>query len=466
VGVSDFGIYAFVLQLTSYLAILQLSLDFAASQRIGESLGRHDLPAASNTFRHVVRFNHYVAVAVACAAMAIAFALYEAVGIESLSARRLAVAVALLTGGAQVMAFLSRPFAAALIGSKRQNVVNLIVIGNTISTSLLAYLFLRLGLGILCIPVASFILVAMSVFVYRQQARRRCKFLEVEPADSSGQTFRSLLSFGGLASVGGIAWTIEATSDVMILGALAGPSAVAIYVLWWRFPSMLFDLCTRLSTSAFPVFAERHGQSVQEARQLLGKVGQLTIGLATAALIGLTFWLPNFMSLWLGDNFRLSNGSTIAFAMGALVCLRTLGNLAGMFWLASGQAHAPTAVALIQAAVKLGLALVLAKAYGMLGLIIASCAASSLQVIILGALLYGRKLLSERLLLSGGVMVVLGTVLSLLGRELNLSLQLSRFILGVMITIVLWSGIWLILSWRTELKTNLARLLKPLESQA
>ena len=55
VSVHDFGIYAFVLQISGYLAIFQLGLDFAASRHIAEALGRKDSAEASRAFLDLQR---------------------------------------------------------------------------------------------------------------------------------------------------------------------------------------------------------------------------------------------------------------------------------------------------------------------------------------------------------------------------------------------------------------------------
>jgi len=462
VDTADFGVYAFVLQITAYLVVLQLGLDFAASRRIAECLGKGDANGANVAYWEVVRFNRYAAALAAFILLLILTAFWCGLGFKSTPVGHLALTVAVLTGSTQLLYFLNRAYAAALIGIQRQSVVNVITVANTIGTSLLAYVLLRQGIGILCIPAAALAVGLVMTVTLAWQSRLRCKWISLRAPARDRAEIKSLVRFGSLTTVGGVAWTIEATSDVIILGAFGGASLVAIYVLWWRFPSMIFDLSSRVVTSAFPTFAQRHGQSPDEARRLFNKVGQLTIGLATLSLIGISLWLPSFIRLWIGPAYTLSNGRSVALAMGVLITLRIFGNLFGMFWLASGEARFPTVLACFQALAKVGVGLLLVRPLGIVGLIIASCAASLLQPFVLGAMLYRQKLLNTTFARNAIVMALSALAVSAAGYYSGLSVSLPLFIVGVAATIVAWVGFWFTVAWRSDLRPNLVRLFRPL----
>jgi O-antigen/teichoic acid export membrane protein len=459
VNAADFGIYALVLQITAYLTVLQLGLDFAASRRIAECLAKRDHTGANVAYWQVVRFNRYGAAIAAFILLVIAAGFWSGFGINSMPVGGLAVTVVMLTGGTQILCFLNRAYAAALIGTQRQFIVNLITVANTISTSLLAYTLLGLGMGILCIPVAALAFGFITTFAFARECHRSCSWLTSRAPAPDGAAFKSLVSFGGLTTIGGVAWTIESTSDVIILGAFGGVSLVAIYVLWWRFPSMIFELSTRVVTSAFPTFAQRHGQSPDEARRVFNKVGQLTIGLATLSLIGVSLWLPSFIELWIGNSYSLSDGRSVAMAMAFLIMLRTFGNLFGMFWLAGGDARFPTVLSCFQALTKAGVGLLLVQPLGIVGLVIASCVASTLQALVLGGTLYHQKFIDASFARNAVVMVLTAFAISAGGYYSDFSISLPLFVVGVGATIAAWLVFWLAVSWQSDLRPNLVRLL-------
>lgn len=459
-----FGLYALVVQIGSYLAVLQLGLDFATSREIAESLGRGEPMRARNAYWELVRFNRRGSWITGLVVVILAAVLLVWIGFESAATARLAALIALLAGGVQTVAFLSRHYTAALLGSQRQTTVNTITVLRTLGTSALAYLLLRLGLGILCIPIAELVLITLSTLVLSRQADVYCRWRAPRPGAPNRALFKEIARFGGLLSLGGAAWTIESTADVMILGAFDGTGAVAVYVLWWRVPSMVFNICSRLVDSSFPGFAEGHGRSTDEARQLLDKIGHLAIGLATLALVGIALWLPTFIQLWLGTAYALPNGRWVALAMAALVALRALGNLLGVFWLSTGKAQLTTALAVIQALLKVGLGIAMVQHLGILGLILASCVAVSMQVSTLSVFLYRRRFLHWKLVRTGivltGVALFFGGFESLLPEPVSL----LGFGVGIGLTAALWSVLWAPFAWHATLQVTTNRFFRPRRS--
>jgi O-antigen/teichoic acid export membrane protein len=455
VSVTDFGLYAFVLQISAYLSILQLGLDFAASRQIAESLGKNDPDSANRAFWELKRVNRISVWVVALGVLCIAIAFWSGIGISKGGPRNLAATIALLAGAAQTIGFLSRPFSAALIGSQYLSAVNLLTAGRTIVTSVLAYVILVRGLGILSVPIAEVAMQVLAWMVLKHLYRSCCSWRTTHAPSRDRHLLRSIFKFGSVATIGGFAWTIEATSDVIILGWFAGPALVAIYVLWWRFPQMLFDLCTRLAFSAFPGFAQRHGESAAASRILFGKVSALSIGLATVALLGVSLWLPTFIHVWIGDKYIVQNPKLLALGMGLLICLRTCGNLLAMFWMATGRANLPTVSNWAQAAIKVGVALLVVKQYGIVGLVGASCLAATLQIVFVGAFLLKEQFVDARQILRNVALVSIAFIAALVAWRLPTGMGIAYLAVGAFITIIAWAPIWLIFAWKTELRPSL-----------
>jgi O-antigen/teichoic acid export membrane protein len=453
-----FGVYAFALQITSYLGTVQLGLDFAASRRMAESLGQGLEDEARKAYWVVQRFNIFASLVAVVLTLIVAAGLRAGIGV--IVDRSLAGTTALLTGGAVVVGFLAQPFDAALIGSQQQALVNGSVVVRSVAATVLAYFLLRAGMGVLCLPAANLVCgIAYALFV-RWLAHWRCPWLAGERPVFQRDVFRVLMRFGAFATLGSVAWTIEATSDVVILGWGQGAVAVGLYVLWWRFPSMLFDFCSRLVTSAFPSFAERQGVSPLHATQLLSKVGILSAGLGSAALVGASLWLPALVHLWLGDAYAVPDPRTIALLMGALVCLRTFGNLFGMFWISDGEARPNATLAWVQAAVKVGLALVLVPSLGIKGVLIASCIASLVQVVGAGFALRMRRQLDGAFVVNAAALLALAFIVAMLSRRGATTSTLPGFALGAGITATIWSCLWAVFAWHSELRPNLAAVLR------
>ena len=466
IPVHDFGIYAFVLQISAYLAILQLGLDFAASRQIAESLGRNEPNEASRALSHLLRFNYKMVLVALAGVLTLSALLWWGLlfprSIDAASTR-LAASVALVAGIAQVITFLTRPYSAALIGSQFQATVNLVTAARTVGTTVLAFVFLKAGFYVLAVPAAEVVMQFINWILFRTLARQKCTWLAAQPEPTGeSKVLGSMLRYGGLTALGGFAWTAEAGMDLILLGVFADASVVAAYVLWWRFPQMLFDLCSRLAFSAFPRFSHSFGVSRDATRLLFTKVSYLTLGLATLALVGISFWLRPFMFLWIGADYLGKQSVHLALLMGLLVCLRTCGNLLGMFWLASGRAEFTTALAWAQAALKLVLAILLVPKWGILGVVVASCGASILQVAAMACLLIRERLLT--LAHGGRALVLIGfaILLSLLAARYHITVGWAGLIGGAVATSFGWATLLLALACNGELRQPLLALLRGL----
>jgi len=370
--------------------------------------------------------------------------------------RYLAVTIASLTGTAQVLSFVQRPYHAALIGSGRQATFNLITSGRTLATTALAF-FLLSRQGVVAIPIAEVILQCAAFFVFMVVFRHLEIARQSTPVAPDGETTRRLMRFGGLVSLGGFAWMIEATSDTIILANIAGPEAVAAYALWWRFPQMIFTLCTQLTASAFPEFAHQAGASPERARLLFQKLAYLVAGLATLALVGIGLWLPSFVRIWLGGGYALPDGRGVAVAMATLVFLRVMGNLFSMFWMATRGAGLPAQVSIIQASVKVILALVVAH-LGILWLIVASCVAAAIQGACLGIALLTVRQLHLSYILRSGAMTMVALVACVAGGQLLVVQGPALLVLGTTATAGIWMILWVVVVQRSEISPMLNQL--------
>jgi O-antigen/teichoic acid export membrane protein len=466
IPVHDFGIYAFVLQITAYLSILQLGLDFAASRQIAESLGRNQADEANRALSHLLCFNYKIVLGVLAGVLTLSASLWWGVlfprSIDAASTSP-AASVALVAGIAQVITFLTRPYSAALIGSQFQDTVNFVTAARTVATTILAFVFLKAGFYVLAVPAAEVVMQFINWTLFRRLARQKCFWIAAQPAPTGeSKVLGSMLRYGGLTALGGVAWTVEAGMDLILLGVFADARVAAAYVLWWRFPQMLLDLCTRLAFSAFPRFSHSFGESRAAAQLVFSKVAYFTLGLATLALLGISLWLHPFVHLWIGADYLGVQSIHLAKLMGLLVCLRVCGNLLGMFWLASGHAKFTTALAWTQAFLKLALAVLLVPRWGILGVVIASCVASLLQVAAMSWFLLRERLLTLALGMRALAFITFAGLISLLAARGTLTVGWLGLIGGASVTALLWAVMWLVLACTGELRQPIFFLLRGL----
>jgi O-antigen/teichoic acid export membrane protein len=439
----DFGIYAFVFQITSYVAVLQLGLDFAASREIAARLGQKDLLGAKAVFAVLHRFNWRVGMGVLLAVIgaSVAIRVVGLPGRQQDEANLIAWTI-LLVGASQILSVVSRPYVAVLIGGMHQTVPNFVQLGSGVVTAFVAFGLLRAGLGLLCLPLASVLVGVGTLAVLRDKAYRLCPWLGGQAEKPKRDVFREMVRFGGLSTLHGVAWTIESTSDVVLLATFGSAQLVAVYTLWWRFPQMLFDLCTRLASSAFPEFSNRNSQNPAAAALLLRKVGIVSVLVTPLACVGIGIWLPNFIELWVGPQFALPYGKRVAVLMGVLVLLRTWGNLLGMFALSQGRAGYTAILSWTQAGLKLLLGIFLVRSNGLEGLLIASVVCAALQVTVFSWSLHNSGVLVSADLVTAVVLAGVSVAFAIVLRPTLAFDNVWSFTMGTCATAIAWAAIW------------------------
>jgi O-antigen/teichoic acid export membrane protein len=256
-----------------------------------------------------------------------------------------------------------------------------------------------------------------------------------------------------------MAWTVESSADVFILGYFTTPQVVATYVIWWRIPQMLFDLCTRLAFSAFPSFSHSLGVSNRLSGTLLGKVGDVSSGLATLALLGISIWLPSFVKIWIGTGYAPQDSEILPFLMGMLVCLRTLGNLFAVFWLALARTGLAAALNWGQALIKVCLGVWLGREFGISGIVAASCVAAAVQVVVTCIHLYRSEILGLGPIVRFASLLFLASGLSIYGVNYAPEVGWAGLAFGAIATILGWGMVWLAIAWTGDLRVNFRSLL-------
>lgn len=440
VDVSDFFTYAIALQLTAYLSVLQMGLDFAASREIAERLGAEDEIGANQAFWELHRFNRRMTALAALAVVLGASGLWlwgRFVGGDG--NKVLMAQILFLSGLAQVLQSLARPYIAALVGSRRQPLVNVIQLLNSLITGFLAYGLLKLGMGVFCLPIAALLIWVITLTVFQRASTKHTPWRSPSACPPDKAAFKRIFKFGGLSTVGGVAWTVESTSDIFILGLATSPAVVAAYVVWWRIPQMLFDLCTRLAYSAFPDMAHRHSKGEEEIRALFSKVAWASLFLGSLACVGIGVWLPTFVGHWLGGMHKVANEHQIAIMMGVLVLFRVAANFMGLFSFSQNSMSRPVISSLAQAVVKVGLGILLVQRFGLGGVLAASILASVIPLILIGSKLYKNRTLAIRDFRAFVLIGVTSIIIPILFKFSTDSHEIPFFIIGALLTAVVWA---------------------------
>ena len=439
----EFGVYSLVIQICAYMNILQFSLDFAAGREISLRIGQGRTGEAISIFRNVKRYYTWIT----GSATLLIIVVYSSINLGFLDSikldhRDLTANVFLIYGSSIIVSFLSRPYAAVLIGSRGQALYNLLSIARTIFTTVLAFFLLTRGWELLSIPIAEVLGQLLFYFVMIYFFRRRCNW---STTNHSLDTSPGLVRYAALSSIGGVAWTLESSAPIILIGFFCPPELLALYVLWWKIPQMLFDVGSRLSASAFPEITRTIASGPKKLRQMIIEISYVSAGLSLLASIGVILFLSPFIQLWFGTAFVTDDTAALPLLFGTLVALRVYGNFLGMSWMAIEGPVLTTYLGWAQALITGALGMVLIHNYGVNGVIIASCFASAFQVTALMYMISRRQLgflsmFASLSYLFAFSLLVLFLTFTFLGK---MAASLLTLFAGSTLLVLAWVIIWL-----------------------
>jgi Na+-driven multidrug efflux pump len=437
------GLYGLVSQIVTYFWLVQLGLDAAASQAIAAALGRGDPGAANRTYRQLARFNTY-GIGVCSVVTALAVATVEIVLRDNFPNTSLVEQLIVLFGLGQVVAFFSRTEVAALGGSQRLATVNVIRLGQSLSSVFLAYLLLKTGWGVRCQPVADLIVQACGYFIFRYAARTACDWYS-PGIPFSWDGFRTLARFGMNSSFSGLASVAESVADILVLHASSGGlTAIALFTIWHRFPALLFQFASQLLNSAFPTLSARISADPAAGHRLFLKISHFVVGMSTLFFIGLGIWLPPFIHLWVGGRYDLPDARLLAWLIGAFVCVRLNTSLLVYYLAAGGHTALIAWLTWAQCVLKIGVSVAVVPSFGLVGLYAAYLLASMVPFVGLVAFLVRAGRFDwEFLIRTCVLMSISGGIAAGLGPQTNGTIL--RFTTGVVVTTVVWCGI--VMGW-------------------
>jgi O-antigen/teichoic acid export membrane protein len=350
----------------------------------------------------------------------------------------------------------------ALIGSNKQAKVNINNTLVTITSTLLAFFLLKTtALGVYSMPLALVTLNTVNIFLLKHKAHKYCKqwLIKGRRIIVPVSYRKSMLKFSILTAIGGLAWTIEATSDVFILNGFGELTLVAFYVLWWRFPEMSFTLASRLTSSSLPSLNTAFGKSDSTVKLIFNRLILLVGGIGFCIYVMVASWLPAFINIWVGPQFFVDDMRMMSYLVGLLVYSRVIGNCFGVFTITIGKVNYSATLSWIQAIVKVSTAVILVKELGLIGLFIASIAGSLIQVIASTVLLFKRDYLRPDV----AVLVLIGYVapVVLLISWFHNNVALPTFLLSTLVTLICAVISWILYILIVSLNTKLSFSLSP-----
>ena len=125
--------------------------------------------------------------------------------------------------------------------------------------------------------------------------------------------------YTGLMFLTSVISQVECNLDNVVIGAITGPEAVAIYSIGLLIFGIYINLSTAVSGVLLPTITNiLENQHLQELKQFIIKAGRIQFSLLAAAIVGFACVGKDFLHVWLGADFDQAYIITLILMIPAL----------------------------------------------------------------------------------------------------------------------------------------------------
>lgn len=310
-GEIGYGVFNAVNGIVNLIVCLNTVLSAASQRFFSVELGRHDEAALQNVFRASVRVSLMMA--------AIAVPLLETLGlwfvITKMNYPQELFPQVMISYQTSIFTFVSMlvqvPFLACVLAHEKMNLFAIVSLTEAVLRFLLAIMLPHLGshhLAIYSIGLMLFSLLSTAIYI------GYCKrhFKESHRAPLTDRTiYRTLLTFSGWTMFGSIAGVAMIQGNTLLLNTYIGPISNAAFAIALQIYYAFIALGNNVMMAVRPQMVMSYSQrNFNDTRRLfrLSTVG-ITLLVAIVA-VPLLIWMPQVLTLWLGETTEL----TIAFS--------------------------------------------------------------------------------------------------------------------------------------------------------
>lgn len=305
-GQEEYGVYALSQSVTSYLNLLSMGLSAATVRYLAKYRANDDLMG-------VRRMLGLFLMLFGCAAMLVGVAgcglsafsdRFFAKGLTEGEIQRLQILVVIMTVGV-MCAFIHGTFSSVIIAYERFVFVRILAILGTVLTPCFSLVVLYAGqgsIGMALVALAIQIITCMAYVIYCGKKLNILPCFKKMPV----HLLKELIVFCFFAFLSSIADMLFWSTDKVLIGAVIGSAAVAVYNVGGVFTSIMQSMAQAISQVFVPrvmMVVSKKERSMEEASELLIKVGRLQCYTVCFVISGLFAFGQRFINFWFGAEY-------------------------------------------------------------------------------------------------------------------------------------------------------------------
>lgn len=269
----------------------------------------------------------------------------------------------------------SQTFSALLIANQQMHIDNLLGLLLIVIRTVLTVVLLKMGAGVFSLAIAHLVSRVVTVVMAVIRTYRLLPDLQIRYRLASWQMFKQIGGLGIWFSLGGMAGIVIHSLDSTVTAKVVSVESVTSFLLTGRFYELLSGLVWLISENARPMLGQTLGQGkMDEGLRTYRQLFALSAGLAVVA--ALSVWTGNacFISKWVGAVNYAGKWVDLAMAFAVITALWVMPNRVVLS--ANLEVRLQCMVRVLEGAVNLGLSILLAKRYGLVGVMLGTVFAS------------------------------------------------------------------------------------------
>lgn len=393
-GDARYGVWALFGELLSYYGLFDLGVRGAINYFVGRSLASDQKTSiqgyVSSAFVGLLCLSGIAAIV----GVVVIFLLQDTLVTASVNRLDVLGAASLFL----LLFFVGMPlevFSAVLVGGRRAHLVSSSeIVGRVVSAILMC-------VGLVFVPSLMVLVLAQAVgrlgywMLIQRHVRRYVPEARVSLRMARYADFKELFGYGSQNAVLNFAWLLSGRKDVTIITIMLGPMWVATYTFARLLIVSVSDLTNAVTQTLRPNLIYHWARrEFEEAYTIYYTASRYSSFMATTAAAFLLMFGKSFLALWIGERFvsgsMFYRTDFILYVLIAAHLPRMMHNMSWQLLLAANKQRSFMVVAVGEAVLSVGLAIVLVQYWGVLGLAIATMIQMFISYLVIMPLLISR----------------------------------------------------------------------------
>jgi O-antigen/teichoic acid export membrane protein len=365
-GNSAYGLWALMLQLTGYMGVVDVGLRSALVRFVSRHRAQNDQDGLNELMSSTLQLYSGFALLCLLVGSFLAFFalphLHVPPGLLLQARNTLLIASVILASD-----FVFATFQGSLAGLSRWDLRNLISTGVLILRAGLTFAMLSRGHGLVTLALVQ-LLASLTGHVFEVYfVRRLLPGLRFSWGHLQKKVLRPIFSHSAYSMLIGLGVGINYEVDSIVIAAFLPVQEITFYVIGFNLIKYLRDLINASSMIVAPLAshldAQGHSHGVS---QLLKRGSKYTLLLSYLGCAGLLCLGPDFIRLWMGDEYAVRSGKVvIILTLGLFFSLTE--NIGGHLLFGLGKHRLNVWCTLGEAALNLAASIFLVRHYGIYG---------------------------------------------------------------------------------------------------